>query len=98
MGLVGRGFTGGTAMLGFLLAAEVIAAAAVVSEAALIYVARKRNMMISLIMLALEAGLAVGADPDHARRGPAAGVPGDRARRSRCASRSASRRSPSRGC
>ena len=46
-------------MLGFLLAAEVIAAAAVVSEAALIYVARKRNMLISLVMLALEAGLAV---------------------------------------
>jgi O-antigen/teichoic acid export membrane protein len=58
MGLVGSGFTGGTAMLGFLLAAEVIAAAAVVSEAALIYVARKRNMIISLIMLAIEAGLA----------------------------------------
>ena len=58
MGLVGSGFTGGTATLGFLLAAEVIAAAAVVSEAALIYVARKRNMAISLAMLALEAGLA----------------------------------------
>ncbi|WP_344700520.1 lipopolysaccharide biosynthesis protein [Sphingomonas limnosediminicola] len=58
MALVGSGFTGGTATLGFLLAAEVIAAAAVVSEAALIYVARKRNMLISLIMLAIEAGLA----------------------------------------
>jgi hypothetical protein len=58
MGLVGSDFTGGTAMLAFLLAAEVIAAAAVVSEAALIYVARTRNMVISLIMLALEAGLA----------------------------------------
>src|SRR5207253_3803746 len=58
MALVGSGFTGGTAMLGFLLAAEVIAAAAFVSEAALIYVARTRNMVISLIMLALEAGLA----------------------------------------
>jgi len=58
MGLVGSGFTGGTAMVGFLLAAEVIAAAAVVSEAALIYIARKRNMAISLAMLALEAGLA----------------------------------------
>jgi O-antigen/teichoic acid export membrane protein len=58
MGLVGSGFTGGTATLGFLLTAEVIAAAAVVSEAALIYVARKRNMFISLVMLALEAGLA----------------------------------------
>ena len=58
MALVGSGFTSGTAMLAFLLAAEVIAAAAVVSEAALIYVARTRNMVISLAMLALEAGLA----------------------------------------
>jgi O-antigen/teichoic acid export membrane protein len=58
MGLVGSGFTGGTATLSFLLAAEVIAAAAVVSEAALSYVARTRNMIISLIMLGLEAGLA----------------------------------------
>lgn len=58
MGLVGSKFTGGTAMLGFLLAAEVIAASAFVSEAALIYVARKRNMVLSLIMLAIEAGLA----------------------------------------
>jgi O-antigen/teichoic acid export membrane protein len=58
MSLVGSGFTGGTAMLGFLLAAEVIAAAAFVSEAALIFVARTRNMIISLIMLAMEAGLA----------------------------------------
>jgi hypothetical protein len=59
MALVGSGFTGGTATLAFLLAAEVVAAAAVVSEAALIYVARTQNMIISLIMLALEAGLAV---------------------------------------
>ena len=58
MGLVGSDFTGGTAMLGFLLAAEVIAATAVVSESALIFLARKRNMAISLIMLAVEAGLA----------------------------------------
>jgi O-antigen/teichoic acid export membrane protein len=58
MGLVGSGFTGGTATLAFLLAAEVIAATAVVSEAALIYIARGTNMIISLIMLALEAGLA----------------------------------------
>jgi O-antigen/teichoic acid export membrane protein len=58
MALVSPKFTGGTAMLTSLLAAEVIAAAAFVSEAALIYVARKRNMIISIIMLALEAGLA----------------------------------------
>lgn len=59
MGLVGSSFTGGTATLGFLLAAEVIAAAAVVSEAALIYLARHQNMAISLVMLAMEAGLSV---------------------------------------
>ena len=59
MALVGSGFTGGTATLGFLLAAEVIAAMAVVSEAALIFVARTRNMIISIIMLGIEAGLAV---------------------------------------
>ena len=58
MGLVGSAFTGGTAMLAFLLAAEVIAAAAFVCEAALIYIVRTKNMVISLIMLAMEAGLA----------------------------------------
>jgi O-antigen/teichoic acid export membrane protein len=80
MGLVGSDFTGGTAMVGFLLAAEVIAATAVVSEAALIYVARKRNMAISLAMLAMEAGLAAalilimrseGLPPAYQATGPA---------------------------
>src|SRR4029078_4412868 len=60
MGLVGSGFTGGTAMLGFLLAAEVIAAGAVGRAGALIYVPRTQNMIISLLMLALEGGLAAG--------------------------------------
>ena len=58
MSLVGSAFTGGTAMLAFLLAAEVIAAEAFVCEAALIFVARTRNMILSIIMLAIEAGLA----------------------------------------
>jgi len=61
MGLVGPAFVAGTAALAFLLAAEVVAAMAAVSEAALIYVARHRNMIISLVMLALEAGLAIVA-------------------------------------
>jgi O-antigen/teichoic acid export membrane protein len=60
MGLVGAGFVAGTAALGFLLAAEVVAATAAVSEAALIYCARHRNMMISLCMILFEACLAVG--------------------------------------
>ena len=59
-GLVGAGFVAGTAALGFLLAAEVVAATAAVSEAALIYCARHRNMMISVAMIVVEAGLAAG--------------------------------------
>src|SRR3546814_686656 len=48
MGLVGPEFVGGAGALAFLLAAEVVAATAVVSEAALVYVARHRNLLISL--------------------------------------------------
>jgi O-antigen/teichoic acid export membrane protein len=59
MGLVGPQFVGGTAALGFLLAAEVIAATAAVSEAALVYVARHRNLMISTLMIAAQAVLTV---------------------------------------
>jgi membrane-bound metal-dependent hydrolase YbcI (DUF457 family) len=59
MGLVGPVFVAGTAALIFLLGAEVIAATATTSEAALIYVARHRNMMLSLAMLALQAVLTV---------------------------------------
>ena len=80
MGLVGTAFTGGTAMLGFLLAAEVIAATAFVSEAALIYIARTQNMMISLVMLALEAGLAAGLILAMRAEGLGARVPSDGAR------------------
>ena len=60
MGLVGPAFVAGTAALAFLLAAEVVAAMAAVSEGALIYVARHRNMLLSFTMLVLEAGLAIG--------------------------------------
>jgi O-antigen/teichoic acid export membrane protein len=54
MGLVGPNFVGGTGALAFLLLAEVVAATAAVSEAALIYVARHRNLMISLFMIGLQ--------------------------------------------
>lgn len=60
MGLVGPGFVAGTAALALLLTAEVAAAPAVVSEAALIYVARVRNFWISLGTIALQAGLTAG--------------------------------------
>ncbi len=59
MGLVGPNFVGGTGALAFLLMAEIAAATAVVSEAALVYIARHRNLMISLAMLALQAALSV---------------------------------------
>lgn len=60
MGLIGPDFVVGAAALAFLLAAEVVAATAVVSEAALVYVARHRNLLISLATLALQALLSVG--------------------------------------
>lgn len=59
MGLFGPNFVAGTAALGLLLAAEVVASPAVVSEAALIYVARLRNWWISLATIALQGGLTV---------------------------------------
>ena len=61
MGLFGPGgiFVGGTAALAFLLGAEVVAATAAVSEAALVYVARHRNLLISLLMLTVQAVLTV---------------------------------------
>lgn len=61
MGLVGPNFVGGTGALAFLLAAEVVAATAVVSEAALVYVARKRNLAISVGTIALQGALTVAA-------------------------------------
>jgi O-antigen/teichoic acid export membrane protein len=59
MGLFGEGgaFVSGTGALAFLLAAEVVAATAVVSEAALVYVARHRNLLISSLMLGVQAAL-----------------------------------------
>ena len=60
MGLVGPQFVGGMGALAFLLAAEVAAATAVVSESALVYMARHRNLLISLAMLAVQALVSVG--------------------------------------
>jgi O-antigen/teichoic acid export membrane protein len=61
MGLVGHSFVGGTGALAVLLAAEAIAATAVVSEAALIYVAKMRNLAISLAMIIVQAALSIAA-------------------------------------
>jgi O-antigen/teichoic acid export membrane protein len=59
MGLFGPAFVGGAVALAFLLAAEVAAATAVVSESALVYMARHRNLLLSLFMLAVQAGVSV---------------------------------------
>jgi O-antigen/teichoic acid export membrane protein len=59
MGLVGPNFVGGTGALAFLLAAEIVAATAAVSEAALVYIARHRNLVISLLMIGFQALLTV---------------------------------------
>nr|WP_143736762.1 lipopolysaccharide biosynthesis protein [Erythrobacter dokdonensis] len=59
MGLWGPDYVAGTATLAFLLAAEVVASMAVVSESVLVYIARKRNLAISVGIIALQAGLTV---------------------------------------
>src|SRR3546814_4258348 len=59
MGLVGEEFISGTGVLGFLLAAEVVAATAAVSEAALVYIARHRNLMISTLMIVIQIALSI---------------------------------------
>lgn len=60
MGLGGPAFVQGTAALVFLLVAEVVAATGVVSEAALIYVARMRNLWISLGTIVVQGVLTLG--------------------------------------
>jgi O-antigen/teichoic acid export membrane protein len=57
MGLAGPQFVSGTGALAFLMVAEVVAATAVVSESALVYVARHRNLMISLATIAIQIAL-----------------------------------------
>ncbi|MCY1669762.1 lipopolysaccharide biosynthesis protein [Novosphingobium sp. SL115] len=59
MGLGGPDFVSGTAALVFLLLAEVVASKAVVSEAALVYLARMRNLWISLGTIAVQAVLTI---------------------------------------
>lgn len=59
MGLGGPDFVQGTGALMLLLLAEVVAATAVVSEAALVYLASYRNFLASLFTIALQAVLTV---------------------------------------
>ena len=59
LGMVGPQFVGGTGALCLLLAAEVGAATAVVSEAALIYIAPIRNLAMSVATIVLQTVLTV---------------------------------------
>lgn len=59
LGLTGPQFVGGLGALCFLLGAEVGAATAVVSEAALIYIAPVRNLFVSVATIGLQAVLTV---------------------------------------
>lgn len=59
MRLLGPTYPFATAALAFLLAAEVVAALAVTSEAALVYVARVKNLWLSIITIALQAVLTI---------------------------------------
>ncbi len=59
MGVIGPNFVGGTGGLALLLAAEVVAATAAVSEAALVYVGAKANALVSLGVIIVEGLLCV---------------------------------------
>ncbi len=59
MGLGGPEIVGGTGALAILLAAEVIASMAVVSESVLVYIARKRNLGISIGVITLQGVLTI---------------------------------------
>ncbi len=80
MGTIGPQFVAGTAALAFLLTAEVLASMAAVSESALVYVARHRNLLISAVMLAFQVVLSLalifvmrrlGWPPNYQAAGPA---------------------------
>lgn len=60
MGLAGPQIVGGTGALAILLAAEVVASMAVVSESVLVYIAKKRNLAISVGVITLQGVLTVG--------------------------------------
>lgn len=59
MGVLGPQFVAGTAALIFLLAAEATSAPSVVAEAALVYLARGRNLWLSIATISLQAGLSL---------------------------------------
>lgn len=80
MGVVGPQFVAGAGALCFLLAAEVLASPGAVAEAGLVYVARHRNLAVSLLLLGFQAALSfalvfamrnLGWSVNHQAAGPA---------------------------
>jgi len=59
MGLSGPEFVSGTAAMAFLLIAEAAASTGAVCESALVYIARLRNLMISITTLCLQVALSL---------------------------------------
>ena len=59
MGVIGPQFVAGTAALAFLLIAEALASTGAVSETALVYIARHRNLAISAGMLVFQVALSL---------------------------------------
>jgi len=59
MGLFGPIFAGGALVLAVLLTVELLAAQAAVAESALIYVARGRNLLWSLVGIAIQIGVSL---------------------------------------
>jgi len=74
MGLFGPVFAGGAIMLALLLLAELFAAQAAVAEAALVYVARGRNLAWSVFGITLQAGLSLLLVPRFGGEGAAAAL------------------------
>ncbi|QIG78661.1 lipopolysaccharide biosynthesis protein [Stakelama tenebrarum] len=57
MGVIGPEFVSGAAALCFLLVAEVLASTGAVSEVGLVYTARHRNLMVSMLLLGFQIAL-----------------------------------------
>ncbi|WP_439534117.1 lipopolysaccharide biosynthesis protein [Polymorphobacter sp.] len=74
MGLFGPVFASGALILALLLLAELFAAQAAVAEAALVYVARGRNLMWSAAGILIQAGLSVLLVPRYGGEGAAAAL------------------------
>lgn len=72
--LVGKDFTGGALLLGIMLGAEVIFATAAVSEAALVYMSRHRNLMLSLVTIGVQAAVTLILADRFGGEGAAAGL------------------------